>query len=481
MGEGNHLGPPDRLEGVDVPPFVLHPEVEMSPSRPIVLVATAVVALAPLVVATAASSAAPVTCDGRTATIVGTDGKDVLEGTSGRDVIHALRGFDAIRGRGGNDIICGGSGADTLLGGPGADRLFGARGGYVGDDEGTGTWYGNKLEGGPGRDYLSGGPDHDIDWPDYGSTPDRVSFPDATGPITVRPDGTVSGPGIGTDTLAADFELIVGTRYDDTMATVGVRSDLQGGEGADSLRVTKDLVDITLDGGPGDDRLDGSLGKKWMVLYGGSGEDVLLGSSGNDDADPGTGDDAITMGAGNDNVYGNYSPGLDGVDAVKTGSGNDSVDVSDRAAGSVVALGSGTDTLGSFWDSGAARVDASTGTFQVGAAVVDFTGAEVYAIGGSESDDSDAVTFTGSAAAETVRMGIPYFGAGNFLLGGGDDDVRLNYTSAESIRVGGGAGADTIVGSRTDDELYGGAGVDTIDGLRGVDHCVAEHVTNCES
>jgi Ca2+-binding RTX toxin-like protein len=453
----------------------------MPARRSVLVIAAATVTLTPLLVAGSASSAEPVTCDGRRATIVGTDGKDEIVGTPGRDVIHALKGFDTIRGQGGNDVVCGGRGADTMLGGPGTDRLFGARGGYVGDDEGTGTWYGNKLVGGLGADYLSGGPDHDIDWPDYGSTPDRVDFPEASGPITVRSDGTVTGPGIGTDTLASDFELIVGTPYDDTMATVGTRSDLAGGEGNDSLRVTRDLVDITLDGGPGDDRLDGSLGRKWMVLYGGAGADDLLGSAGNDDADPGAGDDTVTMGAGNDNVYGNRRPGLVGVDEVRTGAGNDSVDVSDRGAGSTVALGSGRDTLGSFWVDGAARIDTPNGIFEVGDAVVDFAGAEAYAIGGSESDDSDDVTFVGSTAAETVRMGLPYFGDGSFLLGGGADRIRLYYTSADTIHVDGQAGDDTIVGSWTDDDLLGGAGEDTIDGLRGTDHCVAEHVTRCES
>ena len=452
----------------------------MSPSRPVLVMAAAAVTLTPLVVAGPASSAEPVTCDGRRATIVGTDGKDDIVGTSGRDVIHALRGFDTIRSGGGNDIVCGGRGADTMLGGPGSDRLFGARGGYVGDDEGTGTWYGNKLEGGLGKDYLSGGPDHDIEWPDYGSTPDRVSFPGATGPITVRRDGTVSGPGIGTDTLAPDFELIVGTAYDDTLTTVGARSDLQGGEGDDSLRVTRDLVDITLEGGPGDDRLDGRPAKKWMVLYGGDGADVVLGSPGADGASPGAGDDTVAMGDGNDSVHGGISAGLVGVDTVTTGAGNDRVEISDRAAGSTVAFGPGRDAVAPYWLGGEARVDAASGTFQAGDATVEFTSAEVYAIGES-SDDYGDVTFTGSPAAETVRMGNPYFGSGSFELGGGDDRIRLYYTSAESIVVNGAAGDDTIVGSWTDDELFGGAGDDTIDGLRGDDHCVAEHVTNCES
>jgi hypothetical protein len=65
------------------------------------------------------------TCNGLTATIVGTDGGKIIIGTPGPDVIQGLGGNDVIRGNGGNDIICGGSGNDRLFGGPRSDRLFG--------------------------------------------------------------------------------------------------------------------------------------------------------------------------------------------------------------------------------------------------------------------------------------------------------------------------------------------------------------------
>jgi Ca2+-binding RTX toxin-like protein len=56
------------------------------------------------------------TCFGKTATIVGTTGNDVLLGTSGDDVIVGLAGNDYIEGRGGVDLICGGKGNDVLIG-----------------------------------------------------------------------------------------------------------------------------------------------------------------------------------------------------------------------------------------------------------------------------------------------------------------------------------------------------------------------------
>jgi len=72
-----------------------------------------------------AQSAAPVTCGGRVATIVGTDGRDVLRGTDGDDVIAGLGGDDVILGMDGNDLICGGRGRDVVNGGRGQDACAG--------------------------------------------------------------------------------------------------------------------------------------------------------------------------------------------------------------------------------------------------------------------------------------------------------------------------------------------------------------------
>jgi streptogramin lyase len=70
----------------------------------------------------------PPTCGGRTATIVGTTGKDVLRGLKFDDVIAGLGGNDVIKGLGGNDRICGGAGRDKLDGGTGHDRCAGGPG-----------------------------------------------------------------------------------------------------------------------------------------------------------------------------------------------------------------------------------------------------------------------------------------------------------------------------------------------------------------
>ena len=126
-------------------------------------------------------------CDGRTPTIVGTSGPDVLLGTAGADVIWGGEGNDRIEGRGGNDVICAGPGNDVVLGGAGNDTIWGddgkddLRGGDgadwiragKGDDNvhggsGSDELYGNRdndiLQGGNGNDLLDGGLDQDKCW-----------------------------------------------------------------------------------------------------------------------------------------------------------------------------------------------------------------------------------------------------------------------------------------------------------------------------
>jgi hypothetical protein len=70
----------------------------------------------------------PVTCGSKVATLLGTNGRDVIRGTNRSDVIVALRGNDVVRGLARADTICGGLGNDRLFGGRGRDRLIGGDG-----------------------------------------------------------------------------------------------------------------------------------------------------------------------------------------------------------------------------------------------------------------------------------------------------------------------------------------------------------------
>jgi hypothetical protein len=104
----------------------------------------------------------PVSCAGKAATIVGTDGADQITGSHLADVIIGLGGDDKVSGLRGNDVICGGTGNDTLEGRVGNDQLYGQQGndklyGWKGNDKLYGQQGNDTLQGGPGKDILKGG------------------------------------------------------------------------------------------------------------------------------------------------------------------------------------------------------------------------------------------------------------------------------------------------------------------------------------
>ena len=108
----------------------------------------------------------PVLCNGRPATIVGTDGRDRLLGTPGNDVIHGLAGDDVITGLDGNDVICAGPGRDRLSGNRGKDKLFGDAGkdvlkGGAGSDRLFGQNGNDAMDGQSGSDRCNGGSGND--------------------------------------------------------------------------------------------------------------------------------------------------------------------------------------------------------------------------------------------------------------------------------------------------------------------------------
>src|SRR5882672_8350330 len=113
------------------------------------------------------------------AIIKGTNGDDKLIGTSGNDTIIGLDGNDLLFGGAGDDLLLGGNGDDTLHGGAGNDTLLGGQG------------------------------------------VDLARFTNATGGITANlTAGTVTGAGIGTDTLSG-IERIRGSNFADTYIAKG--------------------------------------------------------------------------------------------------------------------------------------------------------------------------------------------------------------------------------------------------------------------
>ncbi len=93
------------------------------------------------------------TCNGTTATLVGTSYPDKLIGTSDSDSIHGLGGADLIYGFGAADQLCGGNGGDLIVGGGGPDQING----NGGPDLLIGNGGNDDIDGGSGLDTVAGG------------------------------------------------------------------------------------------------------------------------------------------------------------------------------------------------------------------------------------------------------------------------------------------------------------------------------------
>lgn len=96
---------------------------------------------------------APLTCNSKRVTIVGTSGNDTYTATPRNDVISSLGGDDVLNGAGGNDTICSGDGNDTASGGDGDDQLYGG----AGNDSLSGGAGVDRCDGQAGTDVNAGG------------------------------------------------------------------------------------------------------------------------------------------------------------------------------------------------------------------------------------------------------------------------------------------------------------------------------------
>lgn len=274
-----------------------------------------------------------------------------------------------------------------------------------------------------------------------------------------------TGPaGIQQEVWLAKFD---GGAYNDYISGVGLLAYLNwatGGSGAvaqiNPSIYLGDLIHFELDGGSGDDRVEGANNAD--ILRGGSGNDKVIGLGGDDNLDGGDGNDKVyggdgndiaTGGFGNDEIYGgdgddDLSGGF-GMDYIYGGNGNDNLRGGED--GDYLYGGDGHDWIsggdgGDYIDAGAGDdcVDGGAGndTIKLG------SGNDV-ALGGLGDDtiygESGEDKIEGGAGNDTI-----YGGDGNDLVSGGDgDDV-----------VYGGAGNDIVRGGTGDDQLWGGEGCD---------------------
>jgi Ca2+-binding RTX toxin-like protein len=399
------------------------------------------------------------------ADLFGGDGNDTLTGGSGADELFGQAGNDTLSGKGGDDLLFGGDGNDILIGGAGTDQVFG----QSGDDR-------MIWNPGDGSDVNEGGAGTDTVEVNGGNSSE--TFTTMANGTRVRFDRTDPAP----------FTLDIGTTENLVLNANGGNDTFTSGNGL------ANLIQITVDGGPGNDRLNG-----------GDGNDVLIGGDGNDVIDGGRGNDVVIMGAGDDTFV--WNPG-DGSDTVEGQTGNDTLvfngsnvneSIALSANGSRIRLsrdvanvtmdlngieginlnargGADTITVNDLTRTGVALVNldlesepgSGSGDGQADTVIVNGTNA------------NDLVTIRGSGSSYSVA-GLSAFvsvsgseGANDHLVVntlGGNDAVSASGLSAGtvSLTIDGGAGNDSIFGSDGSDVLIGGDGKDVIDGGRGDD------------
>ena len=403
------------------------------------------------------------------ADLYGGAGNDTLTGGSGADGLFGESGDDTLLGKGGNDLLSGGSGNDTLTGG-------------VGDDQ---------VSGESGDDRFIWNPGDGSDLNEGGDGVDTIEVNGGNGSETFS--AVPNGARVRFDRITpAPFFLDIGTAENLVVNMNGGDDTFTGANGLATL------IQLTVDGGPGND-----------TITGGDGADRLLGGDGNDTITGGRGNDTAILGAGDDTFI--WNPG-DGSDIVEGEAGNDTLlfnganiaeqfDVSangprvrfTRNIATIVMDLDGVEEIDVNALGGADQttINDMTGTdlTQVTVNLAGFGGVGDAAVDNvivNGTNSADAVILFGSSGSASVVGLVPtvsvtgaepnadlvtVFGLGgddaiqgtavdasiNLVLDGGEgDDVLL-----------GGAGNDNLSGGNGDDVLIGGDGLDVLDGGAG--------------
>ncbi|HEX8063294.1 MAG TPA: calcium-binding protein [Allosphingosinicella sp.] len=361
----------------------------------------------------------------------------VFNGGPGDDVFNGGGENDTINGNGGTDFLAGGDGADTIDGGEGNDSLWSAVRLSAGSipffpnysavtDTGSAV---DSLSGGIGDDFLSVGYGDSADGGTHLANGDAlvISFMGASSGVVADfgPASVVIGG--GTIANIERFLWIQGSAFDDDITgRMGATAyphgyTIEGMGGNDKL--TAGYYTQILDGGEGNDILDGRNSQILEHVYGGAGNDTIY-------TNPNRFYAIAEGGAGDDTIYSNYE--------TRGGSGNDTIILSpypDFADDQ----GSPFNYVGAYGEEGNDDITASS----TGNPISGGAGADILR-GGAASDMLASAgmsrlvpTADGSPLIPDWDMGLEH----DVLTGGGGDDVlAIGYGDDAD----GGAGTDSL-------------------------------------
>ncbi|WP_375173688.1 matrixin family metalloprotease [Pseudooceanicola sp.] len=372
-------------------------------------------------------------------------------------VVRAGAGDDTIEfiGWNGDEVLFdveGGIGNDTILftgGGTGSNTTFNRLIGGLGNDTITGSGGRDLVEGGAGNDSVDGGAGADL------VLGDQVDFYASSLKVNLLGNA-------GRDTVA-------GGEGDDIVIGGGGQDSVLGGGGHDLIlsdggeiqfmdtgqKILSNVLALHEGGVTKTDKLN--EGEK-DTIDAGDGNDVVFASGGNDDITGGTGSDVIFGGAGFDTIVGG-----DGADLIFGDIGGILESLLNAPQNDLLSNMSAL-TNSSDINQLVRRLALASG------------GAGDYILGGNDNDlilsqeGNDDVD--GGAGDDLV-----YLGAGaDTALGGAGNDTLLGEGQADSLRGGdnndvldGGTGADTAFGDGGDDVLISAQGADSVNGGDGSD------------
>ena len=399
------------------------------------------------------------------ANLFGGADNDVLIGGSGADLLFGQAGNDQLLGKGGADLLFGGSENDVLTGGDADDQSFGES----------------------GNDRMVWNPGDDTDLNEGGDGIDTVEVNGGNGAEIFT--ATANGTRVRFDRInPAPFAIDIGTSEHLVLNANG---------GDDSFSATGNLaalMQLTIDGGTGNDTILGSNGAEFLL--GGEGNDFVDGQQGNDVAflgagddvfqwDPGDGSDVVEGQANNDTILFNGSGAQEIFDVSANGQrvrftrnvASIVMDLNDVEAIDLKALG-GADTL---------VVNDLTGT-DLTQLNVDLAGVfggtagdalpDTVIVNGTNGNDIIDVFGAGTSVAVVglaTQVNITGSEGANDSLVinalGGDDGVTATTLPAGVIKltIDGGTGEDVLLGSQGADVFLGGDDDDFIFGDNGND------------
>jgi Ca2+-binding RTX toxin-like protein len=459
------------------------------------------------------------------ANFTGTGGNDVWTGGAEGETATGGDGNDTLTGAGGEDFIVGNAGADTISGGDGDDRL-------ASDDVGDSFYFypndvasmddsleHDTLNGGAGDDNIYIGYGDDVIGGTHSYRGDYLYINLLAAPTGLTIDFSQSTLNIGGGTITGIEHVawVTGSNFDDdlnlystTYTTAYYPSTRVYAMDGDD-HVIAGHATYLVDGGNGNDILDGRHATYLNSIEGGAGDDTIYdrqngslvnGGSGNDtiygfgQTNGGDGNDTIILGwtyyagrvagdAGDDTITAaidcaatiaggsgaDVLTGSDYADTIGTGdfsliwtilsddTGSEHDEVSAGKGDDLVSAGYGDDADGGL-GTDTLRLNFTGASTGVTIKLSDLLGGDTLVIGGGTITGFEKITnFTGTAFADRITVGT-HSEQVEVNGGGGNDTIS---TGGSSALVNGGDGNDRIFSGIAADIIIGGAGRDIVD------------------